>query len=514
VNLNANKCLTVFPQIPVLIAVSLPTQAQTAAPSPRVLSMTVGKSAVVTTQQPIERVAVGFGDVAEAMAAGPNDVLVSGKAPGSTSLIIWQQGGSKTFFDVNVLPNPFLSNARLESVRAEIQKELPDQSIAITVDNEAVFLRGKAKDLTSAGRAVSIASTLGKVVNLLYVDVPEGEQQVLLKVRFASIDRSQSNELAANLFSMGGTNTIGRTSTGQFSAPSLPTNPQQNNPTAPFVFSDLLNVFLFRRDLNLGATIKALEAKNLIQVLAEPNVLAKNGKEASFLAGGEFPYPIVQSSGATGIPVVTVQFHEFGVRLNFIPTITPRGTIHLKVAPEVSALDFANGLTIQGFNIPALSTRKVDTEVELSDGQSFAIAGLLDKRLTDAFSKMPLIGDLPLLGKLFQSKSTVRNNTELLVIVTPELVRPMPAGEPPMELTFPKPFLESSPESALHTPGSEKTGPVPQPPADKSIPFEKLLESMADEKVRDENGRKSGPQQDIMMQTPGPRTTSQSLPKK
>src|SRR5262249_38714804 len=149
----------------------------------------------------------------------------------------------------------------------------------------------------------------------------------------------------------------------------LPQNQQQNNPTSPFVLSDLLNVFLFRRDINLGATIKALETKNLIQILAEPNVLAQNGKEASFLAGGEFPYPVVQGSGATGLPVVTVQFHEFGVRLNFVPTITPRGTIQLRVAPEVSSLDYTNGLTVQGFNIPALSTRKVDTEVELGDGQ-------------------------------------------------------------------------------------------------------------------------------------------------
>jgi pilus assembly protein CpaC len=469
----------------------------------------VGKSAVVSTQQTIERIAVGFGDVAEATAAGPNDVLISGKAPGSTSLIIWQQGGSKTFFDVNVHPNPFLSNARLESVRAELQKELPGQSISISIDNDAVFLRGKAKDLTSAGRAVSISSTLGKVVNLLYVDVPEGEQQVLLKVRFASLDRSQSNELAVNLFSTSG-NTLGRTSTGQFSAPSLPTNPQANNPIAPFVFSDLLNIFLFRRDINLGATIKALEAKNLIQVLAEPNVLAKNGKEASFLAGGEFPYPIVQSSGATAIPVVTVQFHEFGVRLNFLPTITPRGTIHLKVAPEVSALDFANGLTVQGFNIPALSTRKVDTEVELGDGQSFAIAGLLDRRLTDTLSKMPLIGDLPVLGKLFQSKSTTRNNTELLVIVTPELVRPMPPGAPPMELPFPKPFLDSSPASAVQTPGPDKTGPAPVLP-EKSMPVEKLISDMEEEALRDAS-RRAGGSQPRMSQAPPPALTGAPQP--
>jgi pilus assembly protein CpaC len=517
VNPNVSRWLAVFLVIGSITgAADFPASAQTAADSAREISLTVGKSLVVNSGARIERVAVGFGDVAEAMAAGTNEVLLSGKAPGSTSLIIWQQGGGKLFFDVNVRPNLFLANNRLDSIRAEIAKELPGQEIALTVENDAVFLRGKAKDLTSVGRAVAIASTLGKVVNLLYVAVPEAEQQILLKVRFASLDRNLSKELALNLFSTGAANTIGRTSTGQFTPPGLPQNAQQNNPTAPFVFSDLLNIFLFRRDLNLGATIKALETKNLIQILAEPNVLAQDGKEASFLAGGEFPYPVVQGSGATGLPVVTIQFHEFGVRLNFQPTITSRGTIHLKVAPEVSSLDYTNGLSIQGFTVPALSTRKVATEVELGEGQSFAIAGLLDRRVTDIFAKMPLIGDLPVLGKFFQSKSTVRNNTELLVIVTPELVRAMPAGTPPMDLPFPKSFMESSGVSALQTPGPDKTGPVPPLPAEKSIPVEKLLKEMAEEKGRDGNGRpNSGTQQEAnQMQMPPIAPASQNPPKK
>jgi pilus assembly protein CpaC len=476
--------------------------------------MMVGKSIVVSTQQKIERIAVGFGDVAEAMAAGPNEVLVSGKAPGSTSLIIWQEGGAKAFFDINVHPNLFLTNNRLDSLRAEIAKELPDQAISVTFENDAIFLRGTVKDLTSAGRATAIASTLGKVVNLLYVDIPEGEQQVLLKVRFASLDRSQSNELAVNLFSTGAANTVGRTSTGQFAPPGLPTNPLQNNPTAPFVFSDILNLFLFRRDINLGATIKALEAKNLVQILAEPNVLAQNGKEASFLAGGEFPYPVVQGGGTTGVPVVTIQFHEFGVRLNFVPTLTARGTIQLKVAPEVSSLDYTNGLTVQGFTVPALSSRKVATEVELADGQSFAIAGLLDRRVTDTFSKMPLIGDLPVLGKLFQSKGTTRNNTELLVIVTPELVRGMPAGAPDMNLPFPKPFLESDPVSAVQSPGPDKTGPVPALRREKTVPVEKLLKDLGEDAARDANRKTGGSQEANQLPMPTMSGSSQSQSKK
>jgi len=248
--------------------------------------------------------------------------------------------------------------------------------------------------------------------------------------------------------------------------------------------------------------------------LAEPNLLAQNGKEASFLAGGEFPYPIVQGSGGTGLPVVTVQFHEFGVRMNFIPTITARGTIQLKIAPEVSSLDYTNGLTVQGYNIPALNTRKVQTEVELGDGQSFAIAGLLDRRFTDTFSKMPLIGDLPVLGKLFQSKGTTRNNTELLVIVTPELVRPLPAGAPEMNLSYPKTFMDSSPVTALQAPGPGKTGPVPAPPSEKSIPVEKLLQDIAAEKGSEGKGRTNGgvPSEAYQMPmpsaAPGPQNSS------
>jgi pilus assembly protein CpaC len=459
---------------------------------------------VVNSDRTIERVAVGFGDVAEAMAVGPHEVLVSGKAPGSTTLIIWQEGGGKLFFDVSIHPNLFLANSRLDKVRREINRELPGQKIAVRSENDAVFLSGNAKDLTSVGRAIAIASTIGKVVNLLYVDVPDAETQILLKVRFASLDRSLITQAGLNLFSTGATNTIGSTTTKQFPGPSIPQNQQSSNVTAPFVFSDLLNIFLFRRDLNLGAAIQALEIKNLLEILAEPNVLAQDGKEASFLAGGEFPYPVVQSTGTTGVPVVTIQFHEFGVRLNFIPTITPRGTVHLQVAPEVSSLDYSNGLNVSGFNIPALSTRKVSTEVELADGQSFAIAGLLDKRVTDTFSKMPVIGDVPVLGKLFQSKSTNRSNTELLVIVTPELVRPMAAGTPTMTLNYPKQFMNSSPESAVRTPGVEQTGPAQVVPV-QSIPVEKLLKSLTPEKslnTSDTRNPAGGSQQQDMIPAP------------
>jgi pilus assembly protein CpaC len=452
--------------------------------SSSILSVTVGKSVIVNSQTPIERVAVGFGDVAEATAVTPREVLVSGKAPGSTSLIVWQQGGGKLFFEVNVAPNRYVTDTAFDSVRREIAKELPGQNVTLTGDNGVVYLRGNVKDLTSAGRAMSIASALGRVVNLLYVDVPAAHAQILLKVRFASLDRNRSNQLGLNLFSTGAANTIGSTTTQQFPAPTLPQTPQPNNLTNPFVFSDLLNLFLFRKDINLGATIKALEIKGVLQTLAEPNVLAEDGKEASFLAGGEFPYPVFQGN-TVGAGAITIQFREFGIRLDFIPKITPRGTIQLQVAPEVSSLDFVNGLTIEGFNVPGLSIRKMHTEVELQEGQTFAIGGLLDKRVTETFEKMPIMGDLPVLGKFFQSKSVNRQNTELIVIVTPELVQPIPAGGATPGLKYPLPFLDSQNTDAVGKSVTGAGGPAPTVPAQKSIPVEKLLESMQPEKPLD-----------------------------
>jgi len=410
---------------------------------------------------------------------------VNGKAPGQTSLIIWQQGNQKLFFDVTVQPSRYATNTRLEQVRRQLNQELPGQKIEATVENDQVYLRGTAKDLTSAERAVSIAGSVGKPVNLLYVTVPPPEAQILLKVRFASVDRSTSNQLGINLFSTGAANTIGATSTQQFSPPVLNGGGSSagggngiagsNGVTA--TLSNALNILLFRPDLNLGATIQALETKGLLEILAEPNVLATNGKQASFLAGGQFPYPVVQGAGAGGTNAVTIQFQQFGVRLNFIPTITPRGTIRLQVAPEVSALDYASGVTISGFTVPGISVRNVNTEVELSEGQSFALAGLLDNRETETMSKIPFIGDVPILGKLFQSRSKTKNNTELLVIVTPELVRPIPAGQPLPQLNYPEPFLPANTGKPMATPGQNVTGSVPVQPPTPTIPVETLIKS-------------------------------------
>lgn len=440
---------------------------------PTRLLLTIGKSMILDSAMPIERISVGFGDVAECTAINPREVLLNAKAAGATSLIIWQQGGGRRFFDIRVMPSSFLADSHVESIREEIERELPGQNVNLSFENETVFLRGTVKDVTSADRAVAIASTLGKTVNLLYVDIPPPEPQILLRVKFASVDRSLSTQLGLNLVSTGATNTIGTVSTQQFSP--LPP-PSVQGKTATETIADALNLFFLRPDLNLGATIEALQIKGLLQILAEPNVLAENGKAASFLAGGEFPFPSVSSAGS-GTPVVSIQFREFGVRLTFVPTITPRGTIHLQVAPEVSALDFTNGLSVSGFNVPALTTRKLNTQVELSEGQSFAIGGLLDNRTTDTLEKMPFIGDIPILGKLFQSKFVSKQNTELIVIVTPELVRPIPVGQPVPTLHFPRPFLETNTGKEPRTPGMDITGPATVKPL-AAMPIEKLMQSL------------------------------------
>jgi len=434
----------------------------------RDLFVTVGKSLVVDSPVNIQRVSVANGDLAEALAVNPREVLVNGKSAGETSMIIWQQGGNRLFFDLTIRS----SNAKVAAIQQEIDREMPGQYVKISYENEMVFVHGTVKDLTSSDRAVAIAASLGKAVNLLHVAVPPTESQVLLKVRFYDVDRSATQNLGLNIISTGATNTIGRVTTGQFSPPTI-----TQNPGAPptITYSDLLNIFLFRPDLNLGATIAALESQNLLQSLAEPNVLAINGKTASFLAGGEFPYPTLQGGGG-GLGQVTIQFKEFGIRLNFTPIVTPRGTIRLHVMPEVSSLDFANGLIFQGFNIPALNTRRVETEVELEEGQSFAIGGLLDNTLTQTLTKVPGLANIPLLGKLFQSRSIVKNNSELLVVVTPELVRPIPKGQPVPEIKMPKEWL-SGPAGVPRTPGMDVTGPVPGRPPKDAVPVEQMIQS-------------------------------------
>lgn len=440
----------------------------------------VGGSTLIDCAHPVERVTVGLGGFAEATAISRTEILVNGKAPGVTTLIIWETDGERQIFNVTVRASAYEADDRLAGIRREFEKDLPGQALIVRSENGTIFLSGTARDIRSSNRAVQVASAFGKVVNLLNVEVPAAEPQILLKVIFASVDRSLSTQLGMNLFTNGLGNTIAGASTGQFAPPTL-TLPSGTTP-ATAILSNELNLFAFYPGLKLGATIQALESKGLVQVLAEPNVLAENGKQASFLAGGEYPYPVVQGASGSGSgPTVTIQFKEYGIRLNFIPTITPRGTIHLQVAPEVSALDFTNALEVSGFAVPAIDVRKVNTEVELGEGQSFAIGGLLDDRETQTLQKIPFLADIPVLGKFFKSISKNKTNTELIVIVTPEIVFPIPVGGTLPHLNYPEKFLPSNSGTQMNIPDSNPARTLAAPPP-ATIPVEQLIDSMKPEK--------------------------------
>ena len=475
-------------------AQSAPAQAPPAAQPPAAestyedstneLSVTVGKSVLVDCAQPIQRVAIGLGDIAEASAISPTEIMVDGKAPGETSLIIWDIHGGRQFFNVTVRQQATITGDSLDAIRRELRTELPGQSIRVSYSNNAIFLRGTVNDLTSSSRAMQIASAAGKVVNLLDVDVPKSDPQILLKVRFASVDRNRARQLGINLFNLGLGNAVGGVTTTQFAPPSISGTTSGTNGVGGVAggatFSNEFNLLAYFPGLGVGADISALESKGIVQVLAEPNLMATDGKEASFLAGGEYPYPVAQGSTG-GLSTVTIEFKEYGIRLNFIPTITPRGTIRLQVAPEVSALDYTNEVDISGFEVPGITSRKVNTEVELADGESFMIGGLLDKSTNDTFEKIPFLGDIPIIGKLFQSEQKTKNDTELIVIVTPEIVSPLAAGEPLPALHYPEPFIPANSNIAMHQPDA-KTPANTLPPAPASLPVETLIQSMKPEK--------------------------------
>jgi pilus assembly protein CpaC len=434
------------------------------------ISVSVNGSTVIDQAVGIRRISVANAEIAEAVAVSTNEIVVNGKAVGDTSLIIWDLKGSRSMLEVHVLAN----TSKIDAVRAELLKEA-GADVTIDAQEGTVFLNGTVANETAALRALNIASTMGKVVNLLRVTTPASEPQILLKVRFADIDRSAANQLGVNLFTMSPTPSgIGTSSTGQFgSSPTF--NTAQNS--VNWNLSSLLNIFYFRPDINLGVVLQDLATHDVLQILAEPNLLTMSGKQASFLAGGEFPFPTIQG-GASGVGQITIQFKEFGVRLNFLPVITPRGTIRLTVNPEVSSLDYADGLTISGYTVPALSTRRVQTEIELENGQSFVIAGLINNQVTDQLSRMPGLASIPLLGKLFQSHSASKTSSELLVLVTPELVNPIPAGGKVPELAYPLKFLKDAPMTAPQNPSSPAgTENAPLLIKRDVIPIEDLLTS-------------------------------------
>ena len=426
-------------------------QAGSPGPSVEALHLLVGRSLVISSQARIFRISVADPTIVDALVVSPTQILISGKSPGVASLVIWDETGQSQTFDAYV-------DVDVAELTAKIHQILPDEPVRVEARGGVTTLSGMVSSKDAADHILAIAQGMStrkdSVVSLLQIPTPSNGE-VLLEVKFADIDRSTLSQFGANLLSTSPAKTVFTTSTGQFSPPAVQSgqtitgSSTSTSTTAissagiPITLGQLLNVFIFRSDINLGAAIQALEQKNLVQILAEPNVLAETGKEATFLAGGEFPFPVVQ--GATGgVPVVTVQFREYGVKLAFTPLITPEGLIHLKVAPEVSSLDYTNALTIQGFTIPSLATRSVQTEMILKDGQSFIIAGLVNNQVVEQFSKIPGLGDLPILGQFFKSRSVNKSQDELLVLVTPHIVRLNAQQKQPALPQFPDAFLKPS----------------------------------------------------------------------
>ena len=417
----------------------------------------VDKSLLINTTEPIKRISVTDPSIATAQPITSTQILVHGKAPGEVSLLIWDQLERSRSFDLRV-------DVDVSACAEEERRVFPDEQISVTPSRAAIVLSGHVTTEDVAKRAGELASAYSpKVVNVLTYG-PVGAQEVLLQVKFAEVDRTALTTMGVNFISTGAANTQGTVTTGQFggfgpqtlntTGPGGTTTPNSANNTV----NQVLNLFVFRPDINFGAVIQALETKNLLQVLSEPNLIAVNGKEASFLAGGQFPFPIVQPG--QGFTAVTISFKEFGVRLQFTPVIMPNGNIHLKVAPEVSTLDFANALTISGFTVPALSTRRAETEFELQDGQSFVIAGLMDNRVTDIYNKIPGLGDIPILGAFFKSKSVQKNNSELMVLCT--VHRIAPSTETPAGPKNPQPFMDQGKfDKGIRERGSARTESTP-----------------------------------------------------
>ncbi len=417
---------------------------------PEQIKLTVGKSIVIDYPADIARISTSNPDIVDASPVTSREVLLHGKSFGTVTLVVWSKTGQRNFYNIDVEQN-------LEPYRTLLKETFPREDIHVQSSRDSLALTGRVSSREVAERAAALAAPFGKtIVNNLQVAAAPVDKQILLRVKFAELDRTASNQFAVNLVSTGATNTIGRVTAGGAPAPT-PTSLSGGTGAAAnstFTISDALNIFAFRPDLNLATFLRALQQRNLLQILAEPNLVTSNGKEASFLVGGEFPIPVLQGGGNAG--AVTIQFREFGIRLTFNPALTENNTIRLYVKPEVSSLDFANALSFSGFTIPALSSRKMETNIELGEGQSFVIAGLIDNRVTETISRIPGLANLPVLGNLFKSKQLDKNNTELVVMVTPEITMPLQPGEAKPMPPMPREFMTPVTPNAANPPVSPR----------------------------------------------------------
>jgi len=386
-------------------------------PQHKRLSLIVGHSTVLRSQPRLCRVYVSNPEVVESVTASPHELVLTAKAGGSSSVAVWTEDGATNLYDV-------VADLNLTEATDALQMAFPGEQLSVESQGSRLLLTGAASSPAVMEAALKLLGAYSKdVVNSAQLLVSH-PQQVQLKVRIAQVDRSKGAQFGVTLLSGGKTQGVAQTQ--QF-------GPVQLRDDGALGLSDLLNIFVYNHDIDVGAILRDLQQNQVLQMLAEPNITAISGQTAHFLSGGEFPFPVVQGTSG-GFASITVQFRPFGVKLDFTPVVNPDRTIRLKVAPEVSALDYTNAVIISGYTIPAISTRRAETEIELQDGQSFAMSGLLDRRTIEKLSKMPGIGDIPILGELFKSKDITKSFTELVVIITPVLVDPLtnPVPLPPL----------------------------------------------------------------------------------
>jgi pilus assembly protein CpaC len=404
------------------LAAALPLAAQRVVRAPeQVVSVSKGASALLVNTTPIQRFSIGDPTVAEAVVVSPTEILVNGKTLGTTSLFLWDNSGGIKLYSVEV-------TADAPGLQRYLSSVLAGEKIDVIASGNVVTLSGQVRDASVANRAVEIAKGSGAII-VDNLSTPEAVQ-VLLKVRFAEVNKSAIKEFRSQLATL---NPHQLSDRGDWIGSSN-TNPDRTSENFGTFSDGVVDLGLFNPNASIEMLIRALSSKGLLKSLAEPNLITLPGKEASFLAGGEFPYPAVQGGG--GGNAVSIVFKEFGIRLKFTPTITRAGSIRLKVAPEVSALDFSNPLVFGGFTIPSILSRRTETEVEMKNGQYLAIAGLVDNTMTDNSTKIPILGDIPILGQFFRSKDARQRRSELLVLISPKLVLPsdtpalLPTGEP------------------------------------------------------------------------------------
>ncbi len=391
------------------------------------LHLVVGRSTIVRVATPMRRIYIGNPAVLQSYTSGPSEIVLTAKTPGLSSLVIWDTLGQSCLYTVS-------ADVDSTALQQSLQQAYPTSKINVEGHEGRIYLSGTVPTQEVAEGAAKLAVPYAKdVVSSLRVVTVHGKQ-VQLKLRFIEVDRTRMEQYGINF--AGGGSTPFALSTQQFAGPA---------PLAGIVqYSNPLNLFVFNSALNVAATVQDLEQKQILQVLAEPTLTAMSGQSAKFLSGGQFPFPVVEASASAGVaPAIAIQFEPYGVKMDFTPTVNADGTILLQVKPEVSALDYSNAVTISGFTIPALSTRRAETEVEIKDGQTFALSGILDHRTTEILSQMPGISSIPILGKLFTSKSYQRSVVELVVFVTATVVDPLNPLPPPPEPKFVVPNLDN-----------------------------------------------------------------------